>query len=1226
MTRFYLIAAILLGPGLLSATQFTGSVRAADQFIPGATVTARQGGAKVVAFTDESGRYSIDLTPGVWEIEISSFGFLPRRAQVTISVEPASREWTLEMPRAGAPGSASNPLKPGEEPKPAPVAAATSPVASPASAPAAETAKTAAPATPTPAVAAPAAGGARTSQGGNGRRARGVGQGGGAQQAQNSQRQGQGQGQGQGRGGRGQNTQGPGFQNMNVSATETGAQDLAAAGDTGAATADSGAGPDLTIAGSVSGGLGAASDDMARMMRQAGRGGPGQPGGQASGLDMLGASLAGAGFGSADGLGMGGFGAAGANSGFGADTGGGLGGGGGRGGAGGGGGGGGFGGAGGGGGGGGRGGGGGGGGRGGQNTRAGRGAPFNGQFAAFGNRRRNQQAPYTGSVAVTVTNSSLNAAPFALNGNHLQKPSSSSQNIAGNIGGPLQIPHLVTVDKNWFVYLNVTYRHTHSATNLSSTVPTPAERAGDFSGALVAGKPVSIFDPLSGAPFPGNVVPGSRLNSASLALMKYYPAEMYPGLIQNYSVAVASPSESRSVGFRLNGPVTTKDTLSFNEQYSGNDSTSKSNIFGFTDTGSGYGLSSALGWRHVFKPRFNNSANLTFSRNISKTTPFFAYGANVAAELGIAGTDQSPIDYGPPNLSFTNFNGLSDGSASLSRSQTTNFTDTVTYVAHRSHNLSFGFGYRRMQSNPLSYSNARGSFSFGGLVTSQIDANGNVVAGTGFDLADFLLGYPQSSSLRLSKSDNYADYYRGWYSNAFAMDDWRVRAGLTLNLGLRWEYFAPYTELQGRLANLAVSGPGMTTYSVVTPGAAGYPASLVNGDPHNFSPRLGFAWRPSQKHSRVIHGGYSILYTGQAYPTIASRLAAQPPFFATGTLSTSLSDLLTLQNGFPSAPNSVTNNFAVDKNWHLAYAQTWAMALQQTLPANLLAEVEYIGTKGTGLDMELAPLAVPPGVETRGATTTTPSAGQSTGFLYATNGGNSIYNAGQVRLTRRFSRGMSAMVLYTYSKSIDDATSFTSTGGTVIQNPDDWKAERGLSSFDQRQKLSFNYQLSAPVGVHGFWRNETWEAKVLRGWTLNGSINLHSGGPLTALISGSSVTHAINGQLRAEATGLPVEAITGGASPYFNTAAFTTPAAGTWGDAGRDTITGPTIWTTSGTLNRAWRFGDSRRTLQLRIQANNVLNHVQITGFGTTVGSQYYGIPTSASGTRNVTLVMRFNF
>ena len=1190
MKRNLLIAAILLGSGLLSASQFTGSVRAADQFIPGATVTARQGGAKVVAFTDEEGRYSLDLTPGVWDIEVSSFGFLPRRSQVTITLEPGAREWTLEMPRAGEPGSASNPLKPGEEP--------------PKPAPAVVPAKTA---TAAAAPAAAPAGASRTprSQGGYGRRAAGQP----TAQA--------------GRAGRGQAAPSPGFQNVSVSATELGAQDLAAAGDLGAAPADSGAFNDLAIAGSVSGGLGAASDDMARMIRQGGRGGAGGPAGQGGGLDMLGASLAGAGFGSADGLGMGGFGAAGVTSGFGADTGGGLGGaGGGRGGAGGGAGGGG-GGRGAGGGAGGRGGGGGGGGQAGRGGRGGRGAPFGGQFAAFGNRRRNQQAPYTGSIGITATNSSLNAAPFALNGNHLPKPSTARENVTGNVGGPLQIPHLVTVKSNWFVYLNLSYNHVHSASNLSSTVPTPAERLGDFSGATLAGKPVSIFDPLSGSPFPGGLVPSSRFNQASLTLLKYYPLEMYPGLVQNYSVAVASPSSGHSIGLRLNGPVSTRDTLSVSQQYSGNGSTNRSNIFGFTDTSSGYGLSSSLGWRHVFKPRFNNSANLAFSRNISKTTPYFAYGANIAANLGITGTDQSPIDYGPPSLSFTNFSGMSDASASLNRSQTVNFTDTVTYVARRQHNLSFGFGYRRMQNNTLSYANSRGSYSFGGLVTSQIAGDGSVIAGTGFDLADFLLGYPQGSSLRMGNSNN---YFRGWAANAYAQDDWRVRAGLTLNLGLRWEYFAPYTELQGHLANLDVS-PGFANFAVVTPAVAGpysgaFSSSLIGGDPNNLSPRLGFSWKPSQKHSRVIRGGYSILYTGQAYSGVASRLAQEPPFARTASLSTSLSNLLTIQNGFPATPNAITNNFAIDKKWKLAYAQTWALALQQTLPSNLLVELEYIGTKGTGLDMELAPLAVPPGVVSRGAATTQATT-QATGFLYATNGGNSVFHSGQVRLTRRFSRGMSAMALYSFSKSIDDATSFTSTGGTVIQNPADWSAERGLSNFDQRHNLQFHYTLSAPVGIHGFWRNETWEAKVLRGWTLDGAINLHSGNPRTALISGSSVTHAINGQLRAEATGEPIGAA---GNPYFNLGAFTTPPPGTYGDAGRNTITGPSIWTTSGTLNRAWRFGESRRTLQLRIQANNVLNHVRITGFGTTFGSRTYGIATAASATRNITLVMRFNF
>ena len=127
--RLLFIAVMMLGPGFLQAAQQSGSVRAADRFIPGCTVTARNGAAKVVAYTDENGRYALDLAPGVWEIQIDMFGFAPLRAEVTVGLEPVTKEWTLEMPRPGAPAAA-----------PAPVAARTEP-AKPAAAPAAAEAK-----------------------------------------------------------------------------------------------------------------------------------------------------------------------------------------------------------------------------------------------------------------------------------------------------------------------------------------------------------------------------------------------------------------------------------------------------------------------------------------------------------------------------------------------------------------------------------------------------------------------------------------------------------------------------------------------------------------------------------------------------------------------------------------------------------------------------------------------------------------------------------------------------------------------------------------------------------------------------------------------------------------------------------------------------------------------------------------------------------------------------
>jgi hypothetical protein len=156
-------------------------------------------------------------------------------------------------------------------------------------------------------------------------------------------------------------------------------------------------------------------------------------------------------------------------------------------------------------------------------------------------------------------------------------------------------------------------------------------------------------------------------------------------------------------------------------------------------------------------------------------------------------------------------------------------------------------------------------------------------------------------------------------------------------------------------------------------------------------------------------------------------------------------------------------------------------------------------------------------------------------------------------------------------------------------------------------------------------RNGGWKTTALAGWTLSGNMGASSGTPLTAYVSGNLANTgglAGSGNIRAQATGEPIESGTG----FFNKAAFTTPPAGQFGDAGRDTIPGPTQISLNSSLNRAFRFGESRRQLQLRISANNVFNHVVVTGYGTTVNSANYGLATSASGTRNVTLLMRFSF
>jgi hypothetical protein len=638
-------------------------------------------------------------------------------------------------------------------------------------------------------------------------------------------------------------------------------------------------------------------------------------------------------------------------------------------------------------------------------------------------------------VSWSGTNSALNAAPFSLNGTAAPKPQSMTNSYNATLGGPLVIPHVVIWVRAQY---SVSYQGSHNLTGIDqlSTVPTANLLAGNFTS---LNKPAVVYDPLSGQPFAGNLIPQSRISSAASGLLQYFPAPTYSNLlVQNFRLVTNTPSNSQSIGGRFNAPLNNKDRLNFNVQYQDRSSYSLSNYGEFKDTSTGGGMSASVGWNHSFRARVNNAGTLNFSRNQTHNTPYFAGKTNVAAGLGIGGTTQDPNAWGPPSIHMVNFGGIGDGNLSSARPQTLGFTDTFTYIIGRKHNLSFGYTYQAQQFNNLSYANTRGSFSFTGLLTSENGPAGTPVAGTGSDFADFLLGFPASSSLQYGSTNR---YLRQHNMNAYAQDDFRISAGVTLNVGLRYEYFSPDTEIRGALADLVLN-PSMTAVAVVTPGIANpfgggtLPSSLVRPDQEAFSPRLGLAWRPWQKHSLVTRFGYSIFYSGSAYNQIASQMGSQPPFVNSQAFSTQgIANPLTLANGF-FGPSTVTttDTYAIDPNYRLAYAQTWNATLQESLKWGVLMETEYIGTKGTRLGIVEEPNRSLTGV------LPIPTSAQ---FTYQTSNGNSIYHAGQVRLTKRLTSGMAATALYTFSKSIDDVSSFNGPGGTVVQFIDNVGLERG---------------------------------------------------------------------------------------------------------------------------------------------------------------------------------------
>jgi hypothetical protein len=1173
---FRVLAALVAVTGLL-ASEHHGTVKSGGLPVPGATVIATQGDQRHVTTTDENGNYAFaDLKDGVWKIEVEMLGFARLSNEVGIAYDSPAPQWDLKfLPLADV-------LTP-QTPKEAPAASA---------APATTTAdatktpeKPAATTTPTtPAASTPAPATAANGGRGNNGGARG----------------GRGNGNGNGNNGRPSLTQAMNnFQRADLNASG----DPAAAGDAGglganeASDLSGSAGDAMMVNGSISRGLdGGAQGDWfgGPGGRPDGMGGPGGFGaGMNGGADGMGGFNAGGGDGGGRG-GRGGPGGPGGGPGMGMGGPGGFGG---RGGPGG------FGGF-------------GGGGRGGPGGgRGGRGGDQNGRgqragVASFGNARRDRRMQYNANMSFTLDNSAWDARSFSLNGTDTPKAAYAKARASAMVGGPLKIPHLLDGRKGTFTF-NYQLGRTRNGTTGTQSFPTMLERSGDFSQSIGAQGPVTIYDPLNGSPFPGNVIPTNRISPIATGLLKYYPA--IPSAITvskyDYQAPIVTTQNSDNINSRLNQTINSKNRLSGGIGYMGSNGVTP-NIFGFVDTGTARNINANISWGHNFSTRVINNLRYTFSRSRNLGTPYFeTQGVNVAALLGINGTSQAPRNYGPPSLSFTNFGGLSDGNASLTRNQTSSAGDSLIWVKGV-HNMTFGVDYRRQQFNRNADSNGRGGFTFTGLTTSNV-VNGRAATGTGFDFADFLLGLPDTSSLRYGNGDL---YFRSSYVDAYVNDDWRLSTKVTLNGGFRWDYGTPVNELYNRMVNLGIAGY-FGGISQVLPGQNGLPNTLIHPDRNNFSPRLGFAYRPGTKRNIVVRGGVGMYYNSAVYTTIANNMAQQPPLSNTLSIATSAAAPLTLANGFPTT-NPISNTYAIDPNYRTGYATIWQLAVQSDLGRNLVGTITYNGTKGTRLDQLIAPNSVPAGA--------TPSPFPA-GYQYEMSNGSSIYHGLSFQLQRRFRNGVSANAIYTYSKSIDDVGN-PGALGVPGQNFNDTSAERAVSATSRTHVLNFNWQYSTGVGRGGGTLVNGWKGALLKDWTFTNAISVGSGLPLTPTVGGAGAVSGgtgISGALRANATGLNANDAPAGEA--FNYAAFTQPTAGQFGTAGRDTIIGPAQFSLNGSLGRVFRVGE-RHSIDLRFDATNALNHVTFTRFNTTIGSNQVGLYSNANAMRSMTATLRFRW
>jgi len=857
---------------------------------------------------------------------------------------------------------------------------------------------------------------------------------------------------------------------------------------------------------------------------------------------------------------------------------------------------------------------------------------------AFGNRRANSKSLYNGGLAAIFDNSALDARPYSLSG--LETPKAFYNRITGafTLGGPIKIPHLLPHGPMFFVAYQWT--RDHIAQTESGLVPTAEERMGNLAGLLnPLGQPVVAFNPATGLPFPGNVVP---VSPQAQALLQLYPLPNIVGdSLYNYQVPVLNSSHQDALQSRLDKTLGRKDELygrfNFQSTRAGN-----ANLFGFTDTTDTLGVNANINWAHRFSQHFFVYASYRFSRLRTNIVPYFENRQNVSGIAGIVGNDQDPSNWGPPTLNFSSgIAALSDGLSSFNRARTDGFSGS-TAIYHGQHNVTIGGDFRKQQFNDFFQQNPRGIFTFTGAAT-QGTASGVTTGGS--DLADFLIGVPDTSSVAFGNADK---YLRELVYDAYATDDWRILSTLTINAGMRWEYGAPITEIHGRLVNLDVAPDFTAVAPVLGTDPVGpltgnrYPSSLIRPDRLGFEPRIGVSWRPIPASTIVVRAGYGVYHDTSVYQTTALDLAQQAPFSKSLSVENGAACPLTLANGFNPCSSITPDTFAVDPNFRVGYAQEWKLSAQRDLPAAIQFTATYLGVKGTRSVQQFLPNTYP-----IGATNSCPTC--PSGFVYQTSGGDSARQAGQVQLRRRLLNGFAASLLYTFSKSIDDdgqlgglghvtastlgSTDSESTGAptqspaaptpAIAQNWLDLHAERSLSSFDQRHLLNLQVQYTSGEGLGGGTLMTGWPGRLLKGWTVLITIIAGTGLPETPVYLAAVPGTGFTGTIRPDATGASIYASPAGV--HLNAAAYTAPLPGRWGTAGRNSITGPDQFSLNSSLVRSFR-PSSRFYLDLRVDATNLLNHGVFTGWNTTVNSTQFGLPVAANPMRSLETSLRLRF
>ncbi len=781
--------------------------------------------------------------------------------------------------------------------------------------------------------------------------------------------------------------------------------------------------------------------------------------------------------------------------------------------------------------------------------------------------------------------------------------------FGGTLGGPVLIPKVYNGKDKTFFFISYEGQRQRIGQVFNSTVPSEAERNGDFSASGLN----KIYDPLTTGPNPagnGNVrtpfvnnkVPPTRLSPQALYFNKYIPL---PNTSTGTAVFVPSSAfDQNQVTLRFDREVKANNKLFIRLSIHHNQEDDPAAF-------------PALGYTHLEGPARNVAAALTSNLRANmihearfsymygeyRSNAYFqGLGAQFDKEAGITGLEgvQDASISSLPAFSFSGYTGFSgnagDGRPKWQDRWVYEFTDNLTWIKGR-HILKLGTRIHYFEPLFTDSRTHNGSFSYTGIMTE----NPAAAASTGDAFADWMLGYPASAG-----RSNPATWWGGYgtYWNFFVQDDLKVSDKLTLNLGLRYEYTPWLNGYRGQVATFdptqaksiivasntdqidlgaqpaAVVGYTLYKDLIQTSSQAGLPYSITYPDTHQFAPRFGLAWRPFGEDT-VLRGGYGIFYESEG---TSGRLNFNfLPFSLSETVNADrdVTPTRTTANFFLGAPFGSAVTAA---SWtpsptrmRMGYDQHWNFGVQRQLVKKLLLEVDYVGNKGTflsGTDAINFPLAGAGSIQNRRPY---PRFGN---MSYSSQDVSSTYHSLQAKLERRLSAGAWFLASYTFSKSITSANT-PAVGGNYA-----W--EKAISNFDVPHIFagSFGYELPFGKGKRFLGRGglSNW---LFGGWQLQSIINFRSGLPYTPTISRDVANTGIGGQRpnRLESGKLNNPTL----AQYFDRSAFAVPASFTYGNSGGDILRGDYSGTVNVSFFKQFAVTENSR-LQFRAEVFNLPN------------------------------------